>query len=607
MTFKKSLLLSVVALLLCCAAANSVAAKDGAWDAAGDVRRLQGQVPSLAAFAGVKNLVWLNSYKYALNSAGHMEKRHRLLIMSGESGVSGKPVTHVIPVFQGGSTAVTEASWYTPSTAKKEGSLSVEKMSSGGIEYLLITIPPAAQNKVIAIETLTLGDEQYSLEDVIVLDRAYPVWEGSVTVSVSDGMTLYWRVEELGEPERKKQGATEQFTWSIFNQREWRGSGIVQEKRPTLVFSLRKGLLQDLKTMDRMARTIMAPQLPSSLNLPKNNLQRAGEGIDNYMKSMKMQFNDLDSSVRKSIPEAGPWTAWERTLIAGRWLEKLGYRVNVFWKPVIEANDSFPGTPLLWQKPVLVVKDGEKIIAYESGQSVVFGKQPPSLYGAVLYAAGEATAERMTLQKGVASEHRLFMAWKLSLDPSGLAEGEMEASISGAWNDIFSLGDDNEQVVSGIKDRINFNVPGLDLKLKSIKRSGASCTVLFDVTASLGIASGSDILVRMPGAVPAMLEEIPVDDSAYSFNFPFSIEQSLVLTVPKGYSVITLKKGQQIGDSKASLTENIAFWPGKRQLESDILWTVKANVIDKKLNSNIREQFMQYLYWSQKTVPFRKK
>ena len=611
MTLKKNLLIYVTALLIVCLAHSLAFAAAEKWDAASDISRLQAQAPSLEAFAGVKNIAWLNSYRYSMNSDGFMEKTHRLLIMSDRDQPTDTPMTHIIPLPRdGGSVVVTEASWYTPRDAKKadkEGDLKAEMRSAGGIEYLHITFPLSNQKKIIAIESVTTGAEQYALEDVLTLDGIWPVWEGSVTVKLSDGMTLYWRGDGLGEPERKKQGGIEQFTWSVFNQNRWNGSSIVEQKRPALVFSLSKGILPELNSLNKMAKSLTAPAIPASLNLPRNNLQRAGEGIDGYMKGMNIQPDGLESAVRQAPPEGGPWTPWEQTLIAGKWFEKLGYTVDILWKPVILANDSFPGAAQLWQRPVLLIKDGTKDIVYEPGQTVSFGKQPSSLYGAALYGTKGAVVDRITLPKGVASDHRLSQSWKLALDSNGSAAGTLEAYFSGAWSDIFALGDDQAKVLSKINDRMKFNVPGLDLKVRTVKMTSSACTILFDVSASLGIVSGNDILVHMPGCVPMMLEDIPIEESEYSFNFPFVLEQSLKLSVPKGYSVISLKKGGQQGDSKASIAENAEFWPGKRELNSDIRWTVKSNTVNKTLSGSIREQFMQYLYWSQKAVPFRKK
>ena len=608
MNLRRSLLVSITALLISSLISTVAlaAVKSDVWDVRADIKRLKTEVPSLEAFPGVKSITWLNSYKYSLNADGFMEKRHRILIMSGESSASDKPVIHTIPLTQGGvGLSVTEASWYTLSDIKKEGSLNVEKCSEGGLDYLQITLPSANSKRVFAIESISTGVDRFALEDVLMLDGVYPLWEGNVAVTLSDGMTLYWRGEELSEPERKRDGGMLHYTWTVFNQRGWSGSGIIAQKRPTLVFSLRKGILPDLNSISKAAKSIIAPS--STLNLPRNNLLKAGDSIERYMNGMKMPVDAVDNTVRGTPPESGPWTSWERTLIAGKWLERSGYPIDVYWKPVIQADDSFPATEQLWQKPVLVIRDGGKSITYESGQGVAFGKQPPSLYGVVLYGAKGTTVERFNLSKGVATEHKLTQSWKLNLDPNGVASGTMIASLSGAWNDIFSLGDDNDEVLAQIKSKMHFNVPGLDLKVKSVKKDSTGCSVTFDVTAALGITSGSDMLVRMPGSVPKMLEDIPVDDSSYSFNFPFVVEQSVTMSVPKGYTVLTLKKGEQRGDSKALLADDAVFWPRKGQLEANIRWTVRASNVDKSLNANIRDQFMQYLYWTQKTVPLRKK
>ena len=121
----------------------------------------------------------------------------------------------------------------------------------------------------------------------------------------------------------------------------------------------------------------------------------------------------------------------------------FGVALSIAIMPVLAMGSDSPGTPSLWLEPVLLIRNragqgasSAKEIAYKSDQSVAFGRQPASLYGAVLYRANGHAFERMTLPKGTASENELDQSWRLAIGPDGVASGTLGFSLSGAWLDV---------------------------------------------------------------------------------------------------------------------------------------------------------------------------
>lgn len=612
--FTTFLFLSVV--LLCAFADAEAGEVSGAWDAAGDVARIGKQIPSGEAFSDAERVVWLDAYHYRLRADGTSEKRRRSLFIV-RSGVK-EPDEHRIslPSSSADTFSVTEAAYYDPSTAKRVGLLQTERVENAGLGYVRVILPPEVVGRVVAVESVAVTTEKYRMGDALPLAGEYPIWEGDVTVEIPDGMALYWQGERIGSPARSTAGSVGRFVWSVSNQPAWRGSRLVEEKRPVLLFSLHKGATESLKDLFESTRAFALPRPPAGLAKTKGDLFRAGALIAGYMKDKGAGVLDGTPGIRTEPPESGPWTAWERTLIAGRWLEGLGFDVGTHWRAKTDVGSDSPGTPSLWLEPVLLIRDrsgqgasSTKEIAYKSDQSVAFGRQPASLYGAVLYRANGHAFERITLPKGTASENELDQSWRLAIGPDGVASGTLGFSLSGAWIDVlFPNGEPSPESASAkLKSAFLFGIPGLEMTPKAVKKVGTGYRMNFDVKASLGIVSGGNMLTRLPCAIPRELEDVPVEGSPYSFRFPFSIQQSLFLGVPRGYRVVGPPRAREMGGSKASIMENLEYRASKGRLEASCRWVIRADKVDELLAGEIREQLALFLEWSKIAVPFRKK
>lgn len=584
------------------------------WEASADIARIRGQIPSEEAFADAERLVWLDAYRYRLKEDGTSEKRHRALFVVRDR--AKEPGEYRIPLPSSPSdTLSVTAAYYEPSSARRLALLRTEREENAGLGYVRVFLPPEAAGKVIAVESVVATAEKYRMSDAFSLAGPYPIWEESVTVEIPDGMTLYWQGEGIGAPAKSVARGIARFVWSVSNQSAWRGSGLIEEKRPALLFSLHKGATESLKGLSDMARSFMPPSPPAGLAKVKGDIYKVGERIAGYMKGKSAGALDGYPGIRSELPESGPWTAWERTLVAGRWLENFGFDVRVYWRSKTDVGAESPDSIALWFEPVLLVRDqtgkgasSAKEIAYKADQPVAFGRQAPSLYGAVLYRVNGRAFERLVLSNGTASENTLGQSWRLALGSDGVSSGTLGLNLSGAWADIFfPNGEPSLQSAVGLKDAFLFGVPGLEMKPKAIRKVGSGYRMDFDVKASVGIVSGGDMLTRLPCAIPMELENVPVEGSAYEFRFPFSIEQNLSLSVPSGYRAMALPNAKERGNSKASVMEGIDYRASKGRLDAFCRWTVRSNKVDELLAADIREQLGLFLEWTKLSVPFRKK
>ncbi len=596
------------------------AEKNDNWNISGEIRRLYKEAPSISAYPDARGVVWLNSFQYNLASDGTMEKTHRFLMLMGQHR-PGDETTHVIPIPQdeGASLVVTEAAWYNPMTGMKEGTLPVKKSDESGFARMTIEFPREAEGRVVAVSTYETHPQKSYLDDALFLADAYPIWEQSITVDIPDGMDLYWQGVGVREPIRRKSVGRETTTWTLMNQPVWQDAGIVDTRRPYLVFSLRKGTTTYLRALQEAAGKFQAPPMPSDLEISdRNNLIKTGESIATYMTKKSLTVPGLapqQMKTRSIVPTNGPWTPWEQTLIAGKWMESMGYPVEIYWRQLLPTPEDGPSASDIWAEPVLLFRTQNgssgkgREIFFEAGQATEFGKTAPSLCGTTVFRVNVGNVEKFNIPAGNAAEHILNQSWKLTLDEKGIATGSLEITVNGAWVDTLAYGrlPTPDNLVEAISRRFIFNTPGLTLSSPSVKQLNSGYRIIFAARSALGIVSGNDILMRVPSVVPQCLEEVSSAGEKYSLRFPFMLEQSVNIATPRGYRIVGALPAEKQGDSKALLEESMNHWPKRGLLEATGKWTVRVQNIDETLSKVLLGQLNSYIRWSQTTLPLRKR
>ncbi|MDL2263315.1 hypothetical protein LJC31_01540 [Synergistaceae bacterium OttesenSCG-928-I11] len=577
--------------------------------------RLRSEVPSLEAFDGAEGVIWRSFYEYDLMPDGTTRKKRQLLMLLAESA-SPELSTYIIPFpdGEGANLTIDSAAWYDAQTGALRGDLSSNMMDEEGIRYMSISIPDGAKRHVVAIGYTATSPMRYYLDDVLTLSGSLPIWEQNVSVEIPAGMDVYWEGIGVRTPTRERDsGGVEKIKWTLLNQPAWQDDGIVAEKAPTLLFSLQRGLTTHLKNLSMTEALFKAPQIPSSIASSGNNLLKAGSAILSYMRDRRLVVNGNSPKLIRNaryITGEGSWTSWEQTLIAGKWLQSLGFDVKVFWSQKLPVGASGASSSVLWDEPILKIGQGsgKDDIYFTSGQRFDFGKLDPSLYGMPIYRFAEGNIERFSLPKGSASEHQLQQMWRLNLSETGEVEGTLDLHITGGWVDVFDLAPTLrlEDVASLLEKKIVFSMPGLSLVGKSMKPTSSGYRFVFDLRAQLGIVSGTDILVKLPGGVPNALGQIPANGEGFAFKFPFILEQNAVVTTPAGYRTFMLPGKNQEGNTNATLESSVVHWPKRRRAETDFKWTVRNTSIDDFFAKTILEQARAALNWSRTSIPLRK-
>jgi hypothetical protein len=607
-TFVRALFLSIIMSIWV-----SLAAEAGTfekWDVEKEVARLSGDAPNFAAYpSGTEAISWKLSDRYSMSDDG--DKLHDsiyVLFLKEDAGEETmKPVRLPYPEEEGASFDVTLSAWYDPGGEGYIGELARKEYDLSGIRGVEISFPEesAGYVAVIAVSESIPGD--YRLDGVVSLADRFPVWERTVEVEVPDGVPVYWEGIGVREPERVRGGRVERYTWTVLNEPAWEPgrTGLVNSGKPILAFSLDHGQLANLKKLRELENPQYAPKMPSQVTSVRSDLKKTLQNITGYMSPRLISQYAGTDRVRNPdvIGPEGPWTGWEQVLIAARWMSSLGFETDVYWIQKIPSGMDGPASPTIWSEPVLRTRDKNGADFYfKSGQTGSPEKFHPSLYGEVLYKAGNNGAERITLPRGTAADHVLSQNWKVSVDEMGVASGTVDITFTGAWADVFSLAQETPGIMAGM----NFSVPGITFEEKSSKNLPNGRRVSYGVTAAPGIVAQDSLLLKLMGGLPVCFGEIPKDGSGYSFRFPFIFEINSAITTPKGYRTLSIPGKNSWGDSSAALDQSAVHWTRKRLVESSCRWTVRSFKFDEYQSARIAEQLASVSAWPGTAIPLRK-
>lgn len=602
-----SVFLSIFVLLLAIPAATE------AWNTGEEIRRLNKEVPAIEGFGGASSVVWLKNNDFRMLNDGTMESTHYYVVLAGE--YIPEQVKEIrLPVPHEGSVEILEASWYNPMTSMKEGDLSVseEKLDGGSTVKKVIT-PDEAVGRVIVLITRTRHEKRYGIDETIDMAGPLPIWEQNVTAELPEGRELYWSGRDIKDPQVTKSSGQQKFKWTVMNQEKWEGEGFVVYKRPSLSFSSKKGISQSLSAMDDLFKTFPHISIPKTVQTASDRT-KAGLRVMEWIGDPSRKLSGYPHNWVRSpenIPENGPWTPWEQTILLGKWLGSLGWDVKVWWQSSVELDEESPCSNSLWTAPVLELSPptGGKSEFYQAGQTSAYGVTAPSIAGSLLYRLKDGNAEKKRITSGSPTDHKLEFLWKLDLNETGSAEGTLTITVSGGWTQLMSDGYLPSQ--SGLSDfvrkRINFAIPGMSLDPLSVEPTKTGYIIDFKVKCVPGIVLRNNLLLRLPGGIPVRAGEMIGKERNYTLRFPFIISQKVRMNMPSGYKMIQTPPLKKLGEgTKAVLRESIIHWPKKAELIADSAWTVKSVTVDDSLGAILKEELAACMRWPVLDLPFRK-
>ena len=600
-----ALFLSILTLLL------GLPAATWAWNAGEEIRRLNKEVPSIDGFSGSDSVVWLKNNEFRMLNDGTMENTLYYVVLTGEY-IPEQLREMKFPVSSEGSVEIAEASWYNPMTSIKEGNLLMsEEKLNGGAAVKKIGTPDEAVGRVVVLIIKTKHEKRYGVDETIDMAGPLPIWEQNVTVELPEGRELFWNGRDIKDPLVTKASGQQKFKWTVMNQEKWEGEGFVVYKRPSLSFSSKKGINQSLSAMNGFVKTFPNIRIPKSIS--SGDRTKAGLRLMEWISEPSRKLKGYPRNWVRSpenIPEDGPWTPWEQTLLLNKWLSSIGWDTKMWWQAPAEFDQESPGTASLWTAPVLELSPtGGKTEFYQAGQTSAYGVTAPSITGALLYRLKDGSYEKMRVSSGSPSDHKLELLWKLDLNEVGSAEGTLAITVSGGWAQLMSDGylPSQNGLSEFVRKRINFAIPGMTLDPLSVEPTKTGYRIEFKVKCMPGIVQGNNLLLRLPGGVPSRVGEMIDKEHNYTLRFPFIIDQKIRMNLPKGYKMIQSPPLKKLGEgTKAVLRESITHWPKKAELIADSTWTVKSVAVDDQLGAILKEELAACLRWPVLDLPFRK-
>lgn len=597
----------ILTLLVACAAADE-------WDPAPEIASLYRQVPSSAAFGGAHRVVWRDDKSYSLGADGTKILRSRVLMHLSPSGDDAiAPIIVRFPEGDMTDVSVECASLHDPVTGERYGRIPWTIEDAGGVRFIRFTLPRTLRGQIAAISYTSVSRMQYYLDDLVLIEEPYPVWEKHISIDVPEEMPLYWEALGAGSPTREKiGGGLERHSWTFLNLQARSPRRVIEDLPRRMLFSLQRGSDKVLKTLADLHGTLKAPAMPSDLSRA-SDLKTFGQKLHAALSSkiLSIEGEDLRSFRGKEVfVREGPWTLWEASAIAARWSEQMGHKVRVFWSQVFPVGPSGPGSMRIWDIPVLLISQPgtSDEIYYFPGQSADFGKIDHSIYGKRIYRIVDGEIERITVPSGSAQEHSLIQNWKITMSDSGDAEGRADITITGAWQDVLGVSRSNapDENFAALLENMQLSLPGFSAELVSCKSSPSSIRLTLDVRAKLGIASGNDLLFRIPACLPKSLLEVMDEGWTTGLRFPFIIEQNAAVSTPKGYKAIMTPGRYETSMSGSSIVSNVDHWPKKRRAEAAFRWVVRKTSNDESFCNTIAEHAKRAFGWSVNPLPIRK-
>jgi len=395
------------------------------------------------------------------------------------------------------------------------------------------------------------------------------------------------------------------------NQQPWHAEGFVEYGRPFVAFGVKNGISQALAAVERYAHEIKTPPLPVPVggDRAKTGL-RLMEWTAANARTLKGYPADWIRP-NEEIPDEGPWTRWEQTLILNKWLQMIGWDSEVWWQEVSELDENVPAAEAMFSAPVLRLRasaGSNKWNYYQAGQAARFGATVPAITASTLYRTNDkGKAESKRVNPGSASDHRLSMLWRLTLNEGGTAAGTLGVTVTGGWTELLSDGQLPEKsgLADFLKSRINFAMPGLELTPSDVSPANTGYTMEFAVRCAPGVVLRDNLLLRLPGGVPQRLGEMIGMEQEYTFRFPFIIEQKVRIKMRPGYRLIQQPAAVSRGEgTKAVFRQSITHWPKKAELEAESLWAVRTRTVDSTLAFQLRDELAAIMRWPVLNLPF---
>ena len=442
----------------------------------------------------------------------------------------------------GGSIELEQAAIFDPGSLEiiKHLTPSVAELAKGHIQF---DFPDLYDDYVLVLSYRQIFSEPDVLEDIAWLGSEYPTWEGSVQVRVSPDSELLYTSSKGVSPTKTEDANFRRYGWFYFKQPANRGVvGIVESSDPYVLFGLSRGEERAVAAMNELAGRVW-PEMPSIyVESEGGKREKVLNTIERFWRSPARIRGDGTFRSKELVPELGPWTTCETAYVLAEWLEKQGWKAEVWFQHAVpQAKDSISCLPAFGHPVLHLTEPGaKKSFYYVPGQPGEGGKIPAILRGKEIYTGGSNKLRKKSFSPSDMSKNRLSIAWNIKADAECNVEGTIDIRVRQAWTESF------EALSSGRKELIYELFPGLrgwinledEFEVKPLGSQGFK--IVLPVKANSGIQAPNGLMIGVPSVIPAPILRLHDIDSSAVLKFPFVIEQSYRISLPKNFRVLSV-------------------------------------------------------------------
>ncbi len=535
-----------------------------------DISKMVQECPSLDEYRSAAAVIWDRKQLYSQDAQKRTVKASSYVILCGPTAKLGWIEDQLVAP-AGGRIELEQAAIFDPITSMLTQQIPYdqEEMKHGRIVFRW---PKMDDEYVFVLSYRQTYPEPDAMEDIAWLSSEYPTWEGSVQVRIDKDQELVFESSTDAEPTMQTDSNFRRYGWFYFNQAANRGvMGLVESSDPYVVFSTKKGP----STAVEMMNDLSSRNWPE---IPEIYVQGDGKKVDDAIKTVEKFWYSSSrlpgSGTWRSpeiIPAGGPWTTWEAVYLIASWLERRGWKAEVWFQHVLRQSRESISCASALEKPLLYLVEpgGKKGWYYVPGQPFEHGQIPVSLRGKTVYSAGNKKLRRKAIGGTHLGKNRISLSWDLDIKDDCFVEGKLDLRVRSAWVEMYeSLLEGRRDIVYSLLDGIDGWID-LDQELNVTPLGSQGFKIIFNVKARSGIEDPRGLMIGLPSVTPGPLLRLYDVQTSAVLRFPFVIEQSYSVKLPHGYRALAAPLKQEQGSMVGSYQSQYHINQRKNLIEGE--------------------------------------
>lgn len=569
-----------------------------------DIAKMTQECPNLDDYRGSPAVIWNRKQLYSQDPHGRMVKATSYVILCGPTARLGW-LEDLLFAPAGGTIELEQAAIFDPGTSRQVRALDYDRDELKKHGRIVLNFPRIDDTYVLAVSFRQIYPEPNVLEDIAWISAEYPTWEGSIQVRIAKNQELLFESSTNTPPTTQADNTFRRYGWFYFKQPANRGvMGLVESADPYVVFSLSAGPLPIVEMMNDLSLRTW-PSIPEAyVSHTGSERDQAIATIEKFWRSPLRLPSRGTWRSKAQLPLTGPWTTWEAAYLASAWLEKRGWKSEVWFQHVLPQSREAISCAAGLMHPVLHVTDpgAKKSWYYIPGAPGEPGQVPPSLRGKAIYAAGNKKLRKKSIGGTQMEKNRLSIAWDLAVEPDCTVSGKLDVRVRHKWTEMF------DAIADGRKDQLYALLNGLEgwidpnAELEVTPLGSTGFKVVMPVKARSGIEGPQGLMIGLPSIVPGPIARLKDVNSSAVLRFPFVVEQSYNVAIPKGFRPMSPPLKLEQASATNSYTSQYRINQRKNTLEGEEKHILTQTRIDAPYIPGFRRVLEMWGTWKSNSL-----